>query len=75
LSGAAHLSAMNAIGGAPWELTFSYGRALVAAPLKAWARDTARRAEVQAAFLHRARCNAAARVGEYVESMEHPLAA
>ena len=72
---AAHLSAMNTIGGAPWELTFSYGRALVAAPLKAWARDTARRAEVQAAFLHRARCNAAARVGEYVESMEHPLAA
>jgi len=72
---AAHLSAMNAIGGAPWELTFSYGRALVAAPLKAWACDTARRAEAQAAFLHRARCNAAARVGEYVESMEHPVAA
>jgi fructose-bisphosphate aldolase, class I len=72
---AAHLSAMNTIGGAPWELTFSYGRALVAAPLKAWACDTARRAEAQAAFLQRARCNAAARVGEYVESMEHPVAA
>jgi fructose-bisphosphate aldolase, class I len=72
---AAHLSAMNAIGGVPWELTFSYGRALVAAPLKVWATDTARLAEAQAAFLHRARCNAAARTGEYVESMEHPLAA
>jgi fructose-bisphosphate aldolase class I len=72
---AAHLSAMNAIGGVPWELTFSYGRALVAAPLKVWARDTARLAEAQAAFLHRARCNAAARSGAYVESMEHPVAA
>ena len=72
---AAHLSAMNAIGGVPWELTFSYGRALVAAPLKVWAGDTARLAEAQAAFLHRARCNAAARSGEYVESMEHPVAA
>jgi fructose-bisphosphate aldolase class I len=72
---AAHLSAMNAIGGVPWELTFSYGRALVAAPLKVWAGDTARLAEAQSAFLHRARCNAAARSGEYVESMEHPVAA
>jgi fructose-bisphosphate aldolase class I len=70
---AAHLSAMNAIGGTPWELTFSYGRALVAAPLEVWARDTARRAEAQAAFLHRVRCNAAARAGEYAESMEHPV--
>jgi fructose-bisphosphate aldolase, class I len=72
---AAHLSAMNAIGGVPWELTFSYGRALVAAPLKVWAADTDRLADAQAAFLHRARCNAAARMGEYVESMEQPLAA
>jgi fructose-bisphosphate aldolase class I len=72
---AAHLSAMNAIGGAPWELTFSYGRALVGAPLKVWAGDEARVAEAQAAFLHRARCNAAARRGEYVESMEHELVA
>jgi fructose-bisphosphate aldolase class I len=72
---AAHLSAMNAIGGVPWELTFSYGRALVAAPLRVWAGDTARIGDAQAAFLHRARCNAAARIGEYVASMEHPLAA
>ncbi len=72
---AAHLNAMNRIGGVPWELTFSYGRALVAAPLKVWAVDTAEVAEAQAAFLHRARCNAAARRGEYAESMEHELVA
>ena len=72
---AAHLSAMNAIGGVPWELTFSYGRALVGAPLKVWAGDESRVADAQAAFLHRARCNAAARRGEYVESMEHELVA
>jgi fructose-bisphosphate aldolase class I len=72
---AAHLNAMNTIGGVPWELTFSYGRALVAAPLRVWAADTARIADAQAAFLHRARCNAAARMGEYVESMEHELVA
>jgi fructose-bisphosphate aldolase class I len=70
---AAHLSAMNAIAGVPWELTFSYGRALVGAPLRAWSGDNSRVAEAQAAFLHRARCNAAARRGEYAESMEHAL--
>jgi fructose-bisphosphate aldolase class I len=72
---AAHLSAMNTVAGMPWELTFSYGRALVGAPLRAWSGDNSRVAEAQAAFLHRARCNAAARSGEYVESMEHELAA
>jgi fructose-bisphosphate aldolase class I len=66
---------MNAIGGAPWELTFSYGRALVGAPLNVWAGDPSRAAEAQAAFLHRARCNAAARRGEYTEAMEHELVA
>ena len=72
---AAHLSAMNAIAGAPWELTFSYGRALVGAPLRVWSGDDSKVAEAQAAFLHRARCNAAARRGEYAESMEHELVA
>jgi fructose-bisphosphate aldolase, class I len=72
---AAHLSAMNAIGGVPWQLTFSYGRALVGAPLRVWAGDDSKVGEAQAAFLHRARCNAAARRGEYVDSMEHELAA
>jgi fructose-bisphosphate aldolase, class I len=72
---AAHLNAMNAIGGVPWELTFSYGRALVAAPLKVWSGDASNVADAQAAFLHRARCNAAARMGQYAESMEHELVA
>jgi fructose-bisphosphate aldolase, class I len=72
---AAHLNAMNRIGGVPWELTFSYGRALVAAPLRVWAADTSRLADAQAAFLHRAHCNAAARMGEYAASTEHELAA
>jgi fructose-bisphosphate aldolase, class I len=72
---AAHLSAMNAIAGAPWELTFSYGRALVGAPLGVWSGDDTKVAEAQAAFLHRACCNAAARRGEYAESMEHELVA
>jgi fructose-bisphosphate aldolase class I len=70
---AAHLSAMNTIASVPWELTFSYGRALVGAPLRAWSGDNSGVAEAQAAFLHRARCNAAARRGEYAESMEHAL--
>jgi fructose-bisphosphate aldolase class I len=72
---AAHLSAMNAIGGVPWELTFSYGRALVGAPLRVWAGDRSMVGQAKAAFLHRARCNAAARRGEYAESMEHELVA
>ena len=38
----AHLDAMNRIGGLPWKLTFSYGRALQAAPQKAWSRQDAR---------------------------------
>jgi fructose-bisphosphate aldolase class I len=72
---AAHLNAMNGIGDAPWELTFSYGRALVAAPLRVWSGDSFKIAEAQAVFLHRARCNAAARMGEYAASMEHELVA
>jgi fructose-bisphosphate aldolase class I len=67
----AHLSAMNAIGGAPWELSFSYGRALQATALKVWAGEEANARRAQAAFAHRARCNAEARHGRY----EHALAA
>jgi len=66
----AHLSAMNAIGGVPWELSFSYGRALQAAPLKAWSGDPANADAAQEAFAHRARCNGAARRGEYTAEME-----
>jgi fructose-bisphosphate aldolase class I len=71
----AHLSAINAIGGAPWELTFSYGRALQAAALKTWAGEEANARQAQAAFEHRARCNAEARRGRYSPKHDHALAA
>jgi fructose-bisphosphate aldolase, class I len=67
----AHLSAINAAGNAPWELTFSYGRALQATPLKAWAGREANVREAQAAFEHRVRCNAEARHGRYSPELEH----
>ena len=51
--------------GAPWELTFSYGRGLQASPLKTWAGDPGNVAAAQAAFMQRARANAAAREGQY----------
>ena len=62
----AHLNAMNASGPHPWELSFSYGRALQAPALKAWGGDAgnvAARARLQ--YLHRARMNGLARSGEY----------
>ena len=64
----AHLNAMNALGDLPWELSFSYGRALQAAALKAWGGT-----DVDAgakAFAKRARLNGAARTGSYTADME-----
>jgi fructose-bisphosphate aldolase class I len=66
----AHLSAMNAIGGAPWELSFSYGRALQAPALKAWAGEEANLPRAQEAYLHRARMNGLARSGSYRPELE-----
>jgi fructose-bisphosphate aldolase, class I len=66
----AHLNAMNRLGGAPWQLSFSYGRALQAPALKAWKGEPANRPAAQRAFHHRARLNGAARSGSYTESME-----
>ena len=66
----AHLSEMNALGGGPWELSFSYGRALQAAPLKAWSGKAENLSAGQAAYLHRAKCNGAARSGSYSAKME-----
>ena len=71
----AHLSAMNAIGPHPWELSFSYGRALQQSALRAWRGQAANVAAAQAAFLHRARMNGAARSGAYRPEMEKELAA
>lgn len=67
----AHLNAMNAqFGELPWELSFSYGRALQAAPLRAWGGDPANFKAGQKAFYHRAMCNSAARTGQYTSDME-----
>ena len=66
----AHLNAMNAMGGGPWELSFSYGRALQQSALYAWGGDSANCTVAQAAFLHRARLNGAARYGRYATEME-----
>jgi fructose-bisphosphate aldolase class I len=68
----AHLNAMNAEYGAklPWPLTFSYGRALQAAPLKAWAGKPENVKAAQAAFAHRARMNGLAQRGEWSDGLE-----
>jgi fructose-bisphosphate aldolase class I len=66
----AHLNAMNRIGGLPWRLTFSYGRALQAAPQKAWSGKPENVAAGQRAFTHRARMNALASKGEWEAALE-----
>ena len=71
----AHLSAMIAVGGVPWELSFSYGRALLGTPLQAWSGEEANEAGAQKVFAHRARCNGEARYGRYTEELERALAA
>jgi len=65
-----HLNAMNELGRHPWELSFSYGRALQEPVLKAWKGDPGNVATAQSAFHHRARCNGAARFGKYTKEME-----
>jgi len=70
----AHLNEMNRSGGFPWEMSFSYGRALQAAALSAWRGKAENVAAGQAAFLHRARCNGAARSGAYNDAMEKQAA-
>jgi fructose-bisphosphate aldolase class I len=66
----AHLSKMNELGGGPWELSFSYGRALQAPALKAWGGKPENLAAGQSAYYHRAKLNSAARYGKYNPSME-----
>jgi len=69
----AHLNAMNAMGPHPWQLSFSYGRALQDEALKAWKGDAKNLAAAQKAFSDRAKLNAAARHGKYSEKMEREL--
>jgi fructose-bisphosphate aldolase class I len=71
----AHLDAMNRIGGLPWRLTFSYGRALQAAPQKAWAGKAENVAAGQRALTHRARMNSLASKGEWKADLEQQKAA
>jgi fructose-bisphosphate aldolase class I len=71
----AHLNAMNAIDDAPWGLSFSYGRALQAAPLRAWGGQEKNVRAAQSTFAHRARCNGEARRGRYSEELERAHAA
>ena len=69
-----NLNAMNALGSFPWELSFSYGRALQASALAAWGPSPAAAAAAQKAFYHRARCNGAARTGSYDASWDRQTA-
>ena len=71
----AHLDAMNRIGNLPWKLTFSYGRALQAAPQKAWAGKAENVGAGQQAFTHRAHMNSLASKGEWKADLEKKKAA
>src|SRR3954463_13541382 len=66
----AHLSAMNRRGPHPWQLSFSYGRALQAPALKAWVGKAENVEAAQRAYYHRAKMNSAARTGMYAPEME-----
>lgn len=70
----AHLNAINRSGNLPWRLTFSYGRALQAAPQKAWSGKAENVGAGQLAFTHRARMNALASKGEWMSELEKKAA-
>jgi len=70
----AHLDAMNKIGNLPWKLTFSYGRALQAAPQKAWSGKASNVTAAQAAFAHRAKMNGLASQGRWSADQEKKAA-
>jgi fructose-bisphosphate aldolase class I len=70
----AHLNAMNAEGGPhPWELSFSYGRALQTSAMTAWKGQPGLAAAGQQAFYHRVRCTGAARGGRWTPELEHAV--
>jgi fructose-bisphosphate aldolase class I len=71
----AHLNAMNAKGPDPWELSFSYGRALQSPALKAWGGKPENFEAGQRAYYHRAKMNSAARTGTYAPRMEREVVA
>jgi len=65
-----HLSLMNQIGGLPWNLTFSYGRALQDTALKGWGGTAANFAAGQKEFAKRAKLNGLATQGRYQAALE-----
>ncbi len=70
-----HLNAMNNMGEQPWELSFSYGRALQGVPLNTWKGQESNAASARAAYEQRAKCTGAARAGQYTPDMEREAAA
>ncbi|MDF2703457.1 MAG: fructose-bisphosphate aldolase [Rubrobacteraceae bacterium] len=70
-----HLNSMNSLyEGLPWELSFSYARALQGQPMELWGGSTDKVEAAQKAFAHRAKMNSAARNGRYSEKMEQEAA-
>lgn len=69
-----HLDLMNKLGPLPWKLTFSYGRALQAAPQKAWSGKKDNVPAAQRAFAHRARMNGLASLGKWTAALEKEAA-
>jgi fructose-bisphosphate aldolase, class I len=65
-----HLNAMNAMGPQPWQVSFSYGRALQAPVLAAWQGQESKVAAAQKALLRRCQLNGLARKGQYARAME-----
>ena len=73
-----NLDAINRLAtamGAPWQLSFSFGRGLQAAPLKTWLGSKENREKAEQAFYHLAKLTSAARMGVYTSTMEHAVAA
>jgi fructose-bisphosphate aldolase, class I len=71
---AEHLNAISGLSGAPWQLTFSYGRGLIADALRVWAGSDRNREAAQRTLAHRVHCNAAARGGRYFTALENDRA-
>jgi fructose-bisphosphate aldolase class I len=70
VSATEHLNAMNKLGTLPWQVSFSYARALQDPAIKAWKGEAANVATAQKIFYHRAKMNSAARTGRYTKEME-----
>jgi fructose-bisphosphate aldolase class I len=70
VSATEHLNAMNKLGPLPWQVSFSYARALQDPALKAWNGEAGNVPAAQRIFYHRAKMNSAARTGSYTAQME-----